>query len=352
MTSYDLLIKYKKLMLILTTPQELRQYQHTSVVETIENYNGYIASSQNQFLMPYIGKPLFNAVLAKYEEYLDKEELLIGVTPTPWIELIQLCQKPVACDILYRSAHSSAVSVNDSGINVVETGGYDKADREDRDLYRKDKYKEAHEAIDYLLATLEEWAEEVGLYDSEDLSEEQQDKKDIVTLWRQSRYYYFADGLFINTAKVFNSFVNIYDNREKFIQMLPDLRFCNEFVIRPELGDALTDDLIRKMQDGALSPVERQAVYLAQYALALKVEERSPLFKRPEAKDEAIGALRRMIDYISAHQGDFDAEAIKGAPFYKEPAPDPKPEAKPAPPVVPWRNNRRGNKLFVTPPIE
>lgn len=336
-------------MLILTTPQELRQYHPTHVIETIENYNGFINSSQNQFLMPYIGKPLFKAVLAKYEEHVDKEELLIGVGLTPWIELIQLCQNPVACDMLYRAADPSAVSVNDSGINVVETGGYDKADTSDRDLYKKSMYKEAHEAIDRLLTTLEEWAEEIGLYDLEDLSNEQQEKKEIVDLWKQSRYYYFAEGLFINTARTFHQFVNIYENREKFIQLLPDLRYCNEFVIRPELGDALTKDLIRKQQDGALSSVEAQAVYLAQYALALKVEERSPLFKRPEAKDEAIGAIKRMVDYIAAHQSDFDEEAIRTAPFYQEPKPQPQ---QPDKPTEPWRNNRRGNKLFVTRPIE
>ena len=336
-------------MLILTTPQELRQYHPAHVLSTLDGYVGFIRSSQTQFLTPYVGKPLFNAVLAKYENVYDKEELLADNEFTPWQELIHLCQGPVAFDMAYRSADVVGVSLNDSGLNIVETGGYEKADKEDKESYKKRMYKEAHAAIDRLLVTLEEWAEEVGATDLEDLSEELQEKKEIVTLWRQSRYYYLAEGLFINTARKLNEFIDIYESREKFIQLLPDLRYCNEFVIRPELGDALTDDLIRKQQDGALSSVETQAVYLAQYALALKVEERSPLFKRPEAKDEAIGAIKRMVDYIAAHQSDFDEEAIRTAPFYQEPKPQPQ---QPDKPVEPWRNNRRGNKLFVTRPIE
>lgn len=336
-------------MLILTTPQELRQYLPTHVIEDLEAYNGFIDNSQHDFLMPYVGKPLFRAVLDQYQEHYDKDTLLAGNDLTPWKQLISLCQRPVTFDMLYRAADVSAVSVNASGINIVDTDGYDNADDKALDRYKRRLNQEAHRGIDRLLVTLEEWAEEVGATDPEDLSDELQEKKEIVTLWRQSRYYYLAEGLFINTATKFNEFVDIYESREKFIQLLPDLRYCNEFVIRPELGDALTDDLIRKQQDGALSSVEAQAVHLAQYALALKVEERSPLFKRPEAKDEAIGAIKRMVDYIAAHQSDFDEEAIRTAPFYQEPKPQPQ---QPDKPTEPWRNNRRGNKLFVARPIE
>lgn len=336
-------------MLILTTPQELRQYLPTHVIEDLEAYNGFIDNSQHDFLMPYVGKPLFRAVLDQYQENYDKDTLLAGNDLTPWQQLISLCQRPVTFDMLYRAADVSAVSVNASGINIVDTDGYDNADDKALDRYKRRLNQEAHRGIDRLLVTLEEWAEEVGATDLEDLSEEQQEKKAIVTLWRQSRYYYLAEGLFINTARKLGEFIDIYESREKFIQLLPDLRYCNEFVIRPELGDALTNDLIRKQQDGALSSVEAQAVYLAQYALALKVEERSPLFKRPEAKDEAIGAMKRLIKFLSDNQGDFDEDIIKTAPFYKESAPKP---TEPPTQVEPWRNNRRGNKLFVTRPIE
>ena len=160
-----------------------------------------------------------------------------------------------------------------------------------------------------------------------------------------------AEGLFINTARKLNEFIDIYESREKFIQLLPDLRYCQEFVLRPEMGDELTDNLMQKMQQGELSAVEQKAVRLAQYALALKVEARSPLFKRDEAKDEAIGAMTRLVSYLKTNQSKLDEEAVKTSPFYEEPKPD-TPKEQTASPAEPWKNNQKGNKLFVTRAIE
>ena len=335
--------------MILTTPNELRQYLPTHVIEDLDLYLGFIDNSEHDFLLERIGRPLYDAVQEQYDQNYDKDELLPGNPLTPWQQLIQLCQRPVAFDMLYRAADVSAVSVNSSGLNIVDTDGYDNADDKAIDRYKKRLNQEAHRGIDRLLVTLEEWAEEVGKYDAEGLSEEQQEKKDITDLWRQSRYYYLADGLFINTARKLNEFIDIYESREKFIQLLPDLRYVNEFVLRTELGDTLTDYLLEQMRNGALTVVEQKAVRLAQYALALKVEDRSTLFKRPEAKDEAIGAMKRLIQFLSDNQSAFDEDIIKTAPFYKEPAPKP---TEPPTPVDPWKNNRRGNKIFVTPAIE
>ena len=107
-------------------------------------------------------------------------------------------------------------------------------------------------------------------------------------------------------------------------------------MLRPEMGDELTDNLMQKMQQGELSTVEQKAVRLAQYALALKVEARSPLFKRDEAKDEAIGAMTRLVSYLKANQSKFDEEAVKTSPFYEEPKPD-TPKEQTAPPAEPWK---------------
>ena len=85
--------------------------------------------------------------------------------------------------------------------------------------------------------------------------------------------------------------------------------------------------------------------------LALKVEDRSNLFKRTEAKDEAIGAMTRLVSFLKGNQAKLDAEAVKTSPFYEEPKPD-APKEPTAPPAEPWKNNQKGNKLFVTPAIE
>ena len=337
--------------MILTTPQELRQYIPTHVIESLEPLHGFIDSSENDFLLERIGRPLYDKVCEQYEETFDKEDLLVGFSQlTPWQQLIMLCQRPVAFDMLYRAADVSALSVNASGINIVDTDGYDNADKDTIERYKKRLNTEAHRAIDRLLVTLEEWAQVTGGLDADAMDEAQAAQAEIVELWKKSRYYYLAEGLFINTASMFNEYVDIYDSREKFITLLPDLRYVSEFVLRPEIGDALYEDLLAKAASGA-NDTEKKAIRLIRYALALKVEDRNAMFKRAEAKDEAIGAMKRLLDYMASSQGDFEVEAVKSAPFYVEPKKEVTTE-KPAEPRQPWQNNRRGNKLFVTRPIE
>ena len=339
--------------MLLTTAGELRLYIPSHQIESLDAYQGFIDNSEHDFLMEKIGKPLYNALVERYEELHDKESILPGGNPlTPWQQLIHLCQRPVAFDMLYRAADVSAVSVNESGLNVTSTDGYESADHDIIDRYKKRLYKEAHQAIDRLLVTLEEWAESLAsLKEDGNFDADESELEEIIGLWKKSRYFYLAEGLFINTARKLNEFIDIYESREKFIQLLPDLRYCQEFVLRPEMGDELTDNLMQKMQQGELSAVEQKAVRLAQYALALKVEARSPLFKRDEAKDEAIGAMTRLVSYLKANQSKLDEEAVKTSPFYEEPKPD-TPKEQAAPPAEPWKNNQKGNKLFVTRAIE
>lgn len=337
--------------MLLTTPEELRQYLPAHQLDNLDGLMGFIDNSEHDFLLEKIGAPLYKELVRIYEELTDKNSILPGGSDlTPWHRLIHLCQRPIAFDTLYRAADVQAVSTNASGLNIVTTDGYDSADTDVIDRYKKRLNQEAHKGIDRLLVTLEEWAEEVGT-STEEADETLQEKQAIIALWRQSRYFYLAEGLFINTARKLNEFIDFYESREKFIQMLPDLRYCQEFILRPEMGDALTDNLMEKMQNGQLSDIEKKAVRLAQYTLALKVEARSNLFKREEAKDEAIGAMNRLVDFLKANQASLDAEAVKTSPFYEEPKSAPVPEEAPQP-VEPWKNNKKGNKLFVTRAIQ
>lgn len=337
--------------MLLTTPEELRQYLPAHQLDNLDGLMGFIDNSEHDFLLEKIGAPLYKELVRIYEELTDKNSILPGGSPlTPWHQLIHLCQRPIAFDTFYRAADVQAVSTNASGLNIVTTDGYDSADTDVIDRYKKRLNQEAHKGIDRLLVTLEEWAEDLAK-STEEADETLQEKQAIIGLWRKSRYFYLAEGLFINTARKLDEFIDFYESREKFIQLLPDLRYCQEFVLRPELGDALTDNLMDKMQNGQLSDIEKKAVRLAQYALALKVEARSSLFKRDEAKDEAIGAMTRLLDFLKANQGSLDAEAVKTSPFYEEPKSEAAPKETPQP-VEKWKNNQKGNKLFVTRPIQ
>lgn len=379
--------------MIIKTVEELRIYLPTHAMDNLDAMMGFFDNSEHDFLLEKVGKPLLNEIQKQYDALEDVLILLPqnASKQNEWHKLIVLCQRAVVFDAFMRAADISAVSVNNSGINAVSSGDYDVADKDALSRYKSRCSIEAHSAINRLLVQLEEWAQE-SLFPTpeqpdetpespaESLAEETTEavedtttnvenyKTTIVDLWRKSRYYYLADGLFINTASRFNEYIDIYESREKFIQLLPDLRYCQELMLRPELGDDLTDDLVEKMQTGTANTSQSAVIKKLQRTLALFVEARNKMFKRPEAKDEAIMNLRLAVAYIQAHQSDF-GEAIKTSPIYQAPKEETKPEDDTseyaAPPMIgcadgrpkknpaePWKNNRSGNAIFITPSIE
>lgn len=375
--------------MLLTTPQELRLYIPTHVIDHIESMAGFIDNSEHDFLMDKIGRPLYNRLCQEYKLIENKSVLYPenAEKQNPWIQLVVLCQRAVTFDAFYRAADIASVSVNDSGINVIDTDGYDSVNKDSLSKYKSRCSIEAHRAIDRLLVQLEEWAQDSvssatfegttetlsqeivieGVPEETTADKEVQDaniRAEIVSLWRKSRYYYLADGLFINTAQKFNEFIDIYDSREKFIQLLPDLRYCQEISLRSELGDDLIDFLIDKYQTGNLTDIQKKAVTNLQRALALAVEARNKMFSRKDARDEAIMNLRIAITFIANNQDAF-LPAIESSPIYIKPRKevDLKQHTSATPSIIgmpdqphpdnkPWRNNSQGNALFVTPSVE
>ena len=78
------------------------------------------------------------------------------------------------------------------------------------------------------------------------------ERDEIVALWRQSRYFYLAASLLIPSCEVLQSYLNIYDSREKFIQLLPDLQFIQEEIIGNAIGDDLLQLVIAFSRDGKM----------------------------------------------------------------------------------------------------
>ena len=333
--------------MIITTIEEFRKFAPSHLIDDLSPFYGAIEISEHDLLKDRIGKPLYEKLVAQYVHVLDKNDLTPaeGIKQSVWHQLINLCQRVVAYDMLRRSAGMMSLSINGAGLNVVSADNYDAAGKDAIERFASAYYKEAHQAMDQLLI----WLEDL----EQSLSEESvgTEAYEIVQLWKQSKYYYRVAGLLISTAKEFNDFVNIYENREKFIQFLPDMRYCQDFIIRDELGDDLLDDLIKINQEGAKSESHKWAIYYLKFALALLTERRSSLFTRKEAKDESIGSMKRAIDYLKANY-DQMPESIYKSPFGKD---LPSPEQAKLEPVQEnakhWENNKKGNYIFVSPSI-
>jgi len=189
----------------------------------------------------------------------------------------------------------------------------------------------------------------------------------IVELWRNSRYYYLAAGLIIPSASVLQNYYNIYDSRERFIQLLAELRFIQETYIGPVIGEDLMEYLIDHARNTPawydinprdLEPAQRflaRLIHMLRKTVASYLEATSAILKvteerKVESRNEAIMGIKNFSEYVTVHQGDFPTDedvqaALKASPLYVAPAEQPKTERK-------FQNNAPGSVLFVTPALD
>lgn len=383
--------------MLFTSPSELRFYFPTHAIDTLDPFMGVIDNSEHDFLQEKLGTPLYDRLCDWYEEngaVGSGSAAAIDTKELPYYNrLLLLAQRCVAYDAFARAIELGIVSPNNGGINVPTSDDYGKVDLAAIEKFRQRCIIEAHVAINRLLQTLEDWCKE-----SEEMKEESDASSDnsplstlhspldeIVALWHQSRYFYLAAGMLIPSARVLQEYFNIYDSREKFIQMLPDLRFLQEEILAPAIGEDLCAYLVAFATTGKIPNAEETAesadtaeeegaehyytlstihysLKKARKYLAAALENRTLVLKtdklrRQQAHDEAVRLLASLQQYIADHQDAFPETVIKTSPLYTPPPA----EAVPTPSSdgssaccttaakAEYRNNRSDSALFVTP---
>lgn len=318
--------------MLITTPEELRSLLPSHLYRNLDTVRGYLLLSELSFLRQRIGKPLLSELNARYAELgpivgkpignegsvADEQSILTD----PWPSLINLCQRCIAFDGMYRSAGIRRVSDNDMGMNVAESDNFAAVDKDRFSEYKIDLYKNAHTSSDLLLSQLQEWEGEVAAADQQepdgdaDNSILSEDIKTIVSLWRQSSTYPLTDGLLFTTATEFNQYVSIEESLDKFVQLLPDIRYCQELHLEAEVGPELLTYLHDGHRSGTLTPSQAKAYTKLQRCLSLYVEARAKMFNRPAARDEAQGYMHLTREYIRNHQTDLPHPIISLSPLY------------------------------------
>lgn len=378
--------------MLISSVEELRLYTPAHAIDNFDSIAGYFDSSEYDFLIDKLGPALHTAITEYYASLVQSEDgirdfinAVRSTTPMePMMRLLSLCQRVIAFDALGRSIDIQAVSVNGSGVNFNVASDYPKAEREAIIAYKNNCIKESHVAVNRLLVALEEWTQQqpsspasVSDDTQQQPAQEQEDPQPtpaeqiacIVELWRNSRYYCLAAGLIIPSASVLQNYYNIYDSRERFIQLLAELRFIQETYIGPVIGEDLMEYLIDHARNTPawydinprdLEPVQRflaRLIHMLRKTVASYLEATSAVLKVTEerkvtARNEAVMGIKNFTDYVTVHQGDFptDEEAQKAlhtSPLYVAPAPpaQPKPERK-------FQNNAPGSVLFVIPALD
>ena len=316
--------------MIITSIEELRLCAPTHALDTIDSLVGFIDNSEHEFLEDKLGTPLYEHLCKWYDEHPMARSSVADYNVDAMNRLLLMCQRVVAFDALGRASGMQTVSVNNAGINQMAAQDYAAADEKAVETYRQTCVKEAHSALNQLLKTLERWTRDGG-----------KDYKKIVELWQKSQYYYLAAALLLPSCAVLQDYLNIYDSREKFIQMLPDLNFIQEEIIAPAIGEDLMKALIDFTRDGKLpepepepnegeanplKPLFAKLVHRLRKSMTAILEGRTQVLKvskerKIAAHDDGVRMLGNVVDYLRQHQQEFPEALVKNAPWFVPPVP-------------------------------
>ena len=309
--------------MIITTTQELRLASPAHALDSIDGLVGFIDNSEHDFLEDKLGTSLYQELCEWYDDNPVTRSSIADYQTGYWNRLLLIAQRVVAFDALGRAIGMQAISVNNAGINQMIAEDYPAPDKNGKtiDLYRETCNKEAHTALNQLLRLLEQWCKE---------NNDDEERKEIVAKWKKSRYYYLAASLLIPSCEVMQSYLNIYDSREKFIQMLPDLQFIQEEQITTSIGEDLMAALVDYSANGAIPDNTEEALVktvihrLRKVIVALLAGRTSVLKYNKEQKvqyhDDGVRMFDNVINYLRSRQQNFPEALVKDAPWYIAPA--------------------------------
>lgn len=302
--------------MLITQLEEIRAYLPTSADDSVDQLLLLTEDAEENYLVPILGRTLYNKVGEIYDRLITEHGSILPASipkpnETPEIRFARLCQMPVIYFALANSTGLLSLSLNGMGLHQASTSGYDPADKEVIARFERDAYFKARRGIDRLLIFLEEDARsETALF---------------AESWKESSYFYQQGDLLLTTAIEMNRYLNIDSGREKFIAMLPDIRYCQDTYLAPAIGEELLDVLVRSCTDSSVLPepekyatVWRKTIEYLRMALSIYVETRRPEKQRRYGENESGMALARSKEYIAKHQDAF-GEWIKESPLYTPP---------------------------------
>ncbi len=298
--------------MIISTDQELKLHVPSNAIDEIANLQGVLDNSEKDFLKDKLGTSLYNR-LCEYYKSIDADDFSSDIingtyVGKPWEELLLNAQRMVANDAMARFAYQQLISVNGAGVNIASSNDYDSASEKLLDKGIAGFRKEAMVSLNNTLLLLEGWAKDVNTpalidtdTDTEDTNnteetDEHKNIEEIVLLWQESNYYYLHHDLLIPSCTVLQQYIDIYDNRDKFIRLIPDIRFIQEEYIEESFGEDFINNLLQADdRDRMLKKVRRLIVaHLEDRTTVLNIDKS----RRSQAHDEAISlrsSILRMI---------------------------------------------------------
>lgn len=296
--------------MILSTTKELRLHIPSNAIDEISSLQGTLDNSEKDFLRDKLGDSLYDQ-LCEYYQSISPDEFYLSVTNgehthQPWQQILLMAQRMVTYDAMSRFAYTQALSINGTGINVASSEDYGAASKDLLDKGVQGYKREAMVSLNQMLVMLEGWAKKMATPapiadadSTEPPTTEQKDEQhkaieEISLLWQESQYYYAHHDLLIATCADLQHYLDIYESREKFIRLLPDLHFIQDEYISEAIGEDTVQRLLHT-DDPADKPLLRKVRRL----MVAHLEERTTILtidkaRRAAAHNEAI-ALRTSV---------------------------------------------------------
>ena len=384
--------------MILFTNQELRLHLPSNAVDEVANLQGMLDNSEKDFLKPRLGASLYDRLCKQYAS-IDPSVFCDAVTDgtytnDPWSELLIYAQRMIVNDAMAQNIEKQALSVNGSGINVASSNDYavatDKQIAQGKESYRQS----AMTSLNNLLSLLEGWAKEVntpmpieaegdgtegstpsdgsnqgsssegtdeGTDSGKDDAAETEAKQheaieEIVTLWQESKYYYYHRDLLFPTCESLQPYLDIYGNRDKFVRLIPDMLFIQSEYLEEAFGEDFIPRLLHADENDKMLKKARQlvAAYLKERTSVINFDK----LTRSTAHNDAITvreSIHRLLKKEEAEaQAKLDAAKADSAAEGSSPSSSTSNASSASSSdsrdgIEGYDNNQKGSRIFVTP---
>lgn len=340
--------------MILSTTKELRLHIPSNAIDDISSLQGILDNSEKDFLRDKLGDSLYNR-LCEYYQTVSPDDFYMAVcngenTQHPWMQLLLMAQRMVTYDAMSRFVYTQALSINGTGINVASSDDYGTASKDLLDKGVQGYKREAMVSLNQMLVMLEGWAKKMATpapiadadtieQPTEPKDEEHKAIEEISLLWQESQYYYLHHDLLIATCADLQHYLDIYESREKFIRLLPDLHFIQDEYISEAIGEDTVQRLLHT-DDPADKPLLRKVRRL----MVAHLEERTTILtidkaRRAAAHNEAISLRSSVLRLMEMRKA---AAAANNTP--DKPSTNTTDSTSKG-----YENNQPNSKIFVSP---
>ncbi|WP_294719487.1 DUF6712 family protein [Prevotella sp.] len=340
--------------MILSTTKELRLHIPSNAIDEISSLQGILDNSEKDFLRDKLGDSLYNR-LCEYYQTVSPDDFYMAVcngenTQHPWMQLLLMAQRMVTYDAMSRFVYTQALSINGTGINVASSDDYGTASKDLLDKGVQGYKREAMVSLNQMLVMLEGWAKKMATpapiadadtieQPTEPKDEEHKAIEEISLLWQESQYYYLHHDLLIATCADLQHYLDIYESREKFIRLLPDLHFIQDEYISEAIGEDTVQRLLHT-DDPADKPLLRKVRRL----MVAHLEERTTILtidkaRRAAAHNEAISLRSSVLRLMEMRKAADVANATPDKPSTNTTDSTSKG----------YENNQPDSKIFVSP---